>query len=426
MPITERQDLLRLNAQGKVVDYCVKMQQFSQQCLIKTRLQAHTLTLTHINQLADQLAEFHDSIPQASASQIFGNVDEVIKPIKQNFATLRPIISDQDDINLLKTIEQQSLDNYIKLKPIFQQRKNKGFIRECHGDLHLGNIAIVDEKILIFDCIEFNESFRWIDTMSELAFLLMDLQDQQQDEFASHLLNRYLEKTGDYDGLIIIRFYMSYRAMVRAKVCGLQLEQQDKTSPDGHMNLLAMRTYLKLAVDYNKPSSTFILITHGVSGSGKSWISSKLADRTSAIHIRSDVERKRLYKDKPEEIYQNDATIVTYQHLLELTKNIISCHYPAIIDATFLQKKWRKKFARLAKENNIPYHILSCQADNEVIQQRINQRSHERDNVSDATIDVMRQQLKHLDPIDRHENQFVIKLDTTGTINIDSLEEKLV
>lgn len=427
IPITEQQNILQLNAVGHVVDYCVKMLQFSQACLIKTLLSKQELTLGHMKQLADAVAEFHSTIPHASSSQIFGSADEVIKPIRQNFATLRPIVTDRHDIDLLDTIEQQSLDNHSKLEPVFAQRKTGGYIRECHGDLHLGNIALVDEEILIFDCIEFNENFRWIDTMSEIAFLVMDLQDQQQYAFASHLLNRYLEKTGDFDGLAIIKFYMSYRAMVRAKVCGLQLQQLDKTSENWHKNLQAMRTYIQLAISYNKQETPFIVITHGISGSGKSWTSSRIADRTSAIHIRSDVERKRLYKNKPEQMYESDATIKTYKHLLALTKKIIKCNYPVIIDATFLKRQQRKMFEQLASEKHIPYHIILCEADDETIRQRLKRRSREIDNVSDATIEVMQQQSGHIEALDQQEKQFATNeewITTTYNVSHNSLNDK--
>ena len=419
IPITEEGNKYQLGGQGAIIDYCVKMRQFDQQCLLNIRIEQDLLTLEQIQQLADKLSSFHNMIPHTTVDQVFGSVDEVLKPVIQNFITLKPILSDEYDIHLMEDIEQKSISRHNTLRDIFKQRKTNGYIRECHGDLHLGNIAIINNEIVIFDCIEFNERFRWIDTMSELAFIYMDLQEHQKYELASHILNRYLEKTGDYEGLAVIKFYLSYRAMVRAKVCGLQLNQQAIASEEWKRNNISMKKYLALASAYNTKEKQFIAITHGISGSGKSWISSRLANRTSAIHIRSDVERKRLFIDNPETMYSEEITELTYKHLLNIAKNIINYNFSVIVDATFLKIKYRQIFEELSKEMGIPYYILACKAKDNTILQRIRQRESDINNVSDATIDVMHKQQGFIENFSDSENKFKIEIDTSKAVDLD-------
>ncbi len=170
-------------------------------------------------------------------------------------------------------------------------RLHDGFVRECHGDLHLGNIALVDDTVTVFDGIEFNEEMRWIDVMSEVAFTVMDLQDRRRSDLAFRFLNAYLETTGDYSGIGIFRFYLAYRAMVRAKVTAVRMRQLDR--PD--MSLRAeYRTYLDLTLGYTHRTHPAVIVMCGVSGSGKTTCSQALLESLGAIRLRSDVERKRL------------------------------------------------------------------------------------------------------------------------------------
>ena len=207
LPVTESENHLSLAGQGEIIDYAIKMLQFDHNCLLDKLLEKHQIELSHIDNLSDVVADFHDTIKVADAQVNFGSTVEVIKPVEENFSILNNILSDSKDQQLLKSLYRQMLSIYESIRPQLAARKKQGHIRECHGDLHLGNITLRDNKILLFDGIEFNESFRWIDTMSDCAFLIMDLQDHEQTVFANHFLNHYLLKSGDYSGLPVLKFY---------------------------------------------------------------------------------------------------------------------------------------------------------------------------------------------------------------------------
>lgn len=416
LPVTESENHLSLAGQGEIIDYAIKMLQFDHNCLLDKLLENHQIELSHIDDLSDVVADFHDKIKVADAQVNFGSTVEVIKPVEENFSILSNILSDSRDQQILKSLYRQMLSIYESIRPQLAARKKQGHIRECHGDLHLGNITLRDNKILLFDGIEFNESFRWIDTMSDCAFLIMDLQDHEQAVFANHFLNRYLLKSGDYSGLPVLKFYQFYRATVRAKVAALRLQQQKAESTAYNNTLSNLRNYLELAATYVRASMQksrkFLAISFGLSGSGKSWLSSQLADQLGAIQLRSDVERKRLFSGTAAELYSDSSTQQTYTHLMALVELVLNAAYPVIVDATFLHKKWRRNFRAIAEKHQIPFHILACTADQNTLKQRLKSRQQEKSNISDADISIMELQRKNMDSLDREEKKHEISVDT--------------
>ena len=413
-----------VDKQAEVVDYAVRMKQFDQDCLLERQLEKRQVSFHHVQQLADRLAEFHANIAVADDSMPHGNSDQVIKPIEQNFSILKSILSDETDLEKLQRIELASVDIFTAITGTLKKRKQQGFIRECHGDMHLGNIALVDDNILIFDGIEFNDSFKWIDTMSELAFLVMDLEDHGEQAYANRLLNRYLQITGDYEGLKVFRFYLLYRAMVRAKVAAIRVQQEQKNRQNSQHEWQDLRNYLDLALHYIETDRNFIAIGHGVSGTGKSWISQRLAQHCGGVLIRSDSERKRLYANH-EDLYTDDITQHTYQRLFDLCTDISKAGFPVFVDATFLDIHWRRKFRTLARGLGKPFYILACHADVSTLKERIRQRARHRDNISDADIDVLEKQMQNYQPPGDEEAAYIIEIDTEKNIDIAALAERL-
>jgi aminoglycoside phosphotransferase family enzyme/predicted kinase len=425
IPITNADGTLQEDGDGEAVEYAVRMNEFDQQCLLDYLLEQKRISLEHMEQLADALSAFHQRIAIAGTDLVFGNSAEVIKPVEQNFSVLQPILPNDNDLQKLMVIKNASMEIYTAIREKLDERKRQGFIRECHGDMHLGNIALIDDRILIFGGIEFNDSFKWIDTMSELAFLVMDLQDHGEVEFANHVLNRYLQNTGDYTGMAIFRFYQLYRAMVRAKVTGLRLRQQKRDSEPFQHDQRILSDYLDLAIEYIRPAKIFVAVTHGLSGSGKSWLSTQLARQTGAIVVRSDLERKRLFAEH-ENLYSNDITRQTYQHLLSTCQLLIHAGYPVIADATFLDKHWRRLFLTLARSVNADFHILACHADQATLEKRIQQRATQKDNISDADIKVMKSQIKKDTAFDKEELSYVVDIDTAKDTDIYALIDVLL
>jgi predicted kinase len=314
-----------------------------------------------------------------------------------------------------------------RLGRIVGQRLTDGFVRECHGDLHLRNIVLVEGRVVPFDCIEFNPSLRWIDVMSELAFLLMDLDDHGRQDLSGRLLNAYLEFTGDYAGLSLLRYYQVYRAMVRAKVESFRLAQLENS--DTGM-LAELRRYLALAAGYTRQRTARLVVGHGLSGSGKTFVSQQLLERVPLIRLRSDVERKRLYDLEPLQasgsprdggIYTLEANTRTYNRLAELAGALLEWGYSVLVDAAFLKRCEREQFRRLALRAGVPFAIMHCQADREVQRERVARRSARGDDASEADLAVLEMQLQALESLGADEYPEEIHIDTTRESDLREL-----
>ncbi|MGZ3159003.1 MAG: AAA family ATPase, partial [Burkholderiaceae bacterium] len=307
--------------------------------------------------------------------------------------------------------------------------------KECHGDLHSGNILTIDSHVEVFDCIEFNESLRWIDVMSDIAFICMDLHIQDRDDLAARLLNHYLELTGDYDGLAVLHYYTIQRALVRCKVglmraCQLRSDAQDAASFEKQ----AAR-YLAFSNDGMNKAPTAIMITHGLSGSGKSTFCKCLVEVTGAIQIRSDVERKRMHglavtsragAAPDATLYSVAANQMTYDRLLQLTRQIVEAGMPVIVDAAFLKKEERSRFEKLANELSVPFHIFDVHASEATMKQRIAQRTQLNQDPSDAGIDVLARQLVWNEPLTANEMKDAIVIDTECNMGMDDMRKTFV
>ena len=223
--ITGTIDAPVLGGDGPVLEYAVKMHEFSQEALASQLLSRNELAAADIDVLAAKVAAFHATIEVAAPDSAFGRPDDILRIALQNFARIRPLLATPADRAELDALALWAEREHQVRQTAFHERQRGGFVRECHGDLHLGNIARIDGEITIFDCIEFNDAMRWIDVMSEVAFTVMDLQDRGRGDLGQRFLNAYLEITGDYAGLSVLRFYLAYRAMVRAMVARLRAVQ---------------------------------------------------------------------------------------------------------------------------------------------------------------------------------------------------------
>jgi len=337
-----------INGPDPVIEYAVKMRQFPQHVQLDRLLETHGLEKTVMDKLARKIANFHLIVKTVELKSEFGDLEHVRQPVLENFVHIRSCIKDQSIVPVLDKIECWSKHQIETLSDIINQRKVNGFVRECHGDMHLRNIALWDDEIIIFDCIEFNKNFYWIDVMSEIAFLIMDLEDRKQDMLAQRFLNRYLEITGDYAGLKLLRFYKVYRAIVRAKVNALRISQEKIDSSEYDETFNEFLQYLQLAEKFIHSGTPCLLINHGLSGSGKSYYTSILLEKHTAIQIRSDVERKRLFQITSDEdssaavehgIYTNEATLKTYAHLVDITEGLLSSGYSVVKDPPNQNKK---------------------------------------------------------------------------------------
>ena len=408
-------------------EYAVKMRQFPQSAQLDNMLAAGELHAEHMERIALLVADFHQQIPVADKAVNYGDSDVVYQPVEENFTQINEHLATNLYTDRLHALQSWNAVVHKKLKPVFEQRKMTGFIRECHGDMHLRNMLWLDNKPMAFDCIEFNPELRWIDVISEIAFLVMDLQDRKQVQLANRFLNTYLEMTGDYAGLSVLPFYLCYRALVRAKVNALFLEQNNLSKQKREQSLVEFESYLELAISYTQQSSPKLILMRGVSASGKSTVSKQLLDEIGAIRIRSDIERKRLFSidaidntlnEINDGIYSTSASEKTYNKVLELAESVISAGYNVIVDAAFLKKEQREPFKFLAKRLNVPYVILEITAPADVLRQRIVERKND---VSDADLAVLNHQLSNWQALDKNEIVNAISVHTEQVLDIDKI-----
>ena len=420
-----------LSGDGEILEFAVKMSQFPQSAQLDNMLAADELTFEHMDAFALMIADFHQQIEVAGSSADYGDNEHVFQPVEENYRQIKQHIDTTAYNVKLQKISEWSRSVSIQLGADFKQRKHDGFIRECHGDMHLRNMVWLKGLPMAFDCIEFNATLRWIDVLSEVAFLVMDLQDRQQQQFANHFLNSYLEVTGDYAGLSVLPFYLAYRAMVRAKVNALRLEQENINIEEEQQARLSFESYLDLALSYTEQASPKLIIMRGLSASGKSTLSQQLVDSIGAIRIRSDVERKRMFdhghsgdthSGVDQGIYSSQSSVQTYSRLQTLASDILNSGYSVIVDAAFLKHEQRKPFQLLAESLGLRYNIIEITAPVEILRQRIIARKND---VSDADIAVLEHQLSSWQPLLDSELASAITVNTAEPFDVDTLIEKV-
>jgi aminoglycoside phosphotransferase family enzyme/predicted kinase len=411
-----------LHGEGLPIEYAVRMRQFPQQALLSSMASHRGVTPDHIDEIAGLVAAMHARAAVADVTARYGQPHEIHHWVMENFAHIRPVLKDSKRTEQLCHLEQWCQREFQVKKSVIQSRKTDGFIRECHGDLHLGNLALINGRITPFDCIEFNPHLRWIDVMSESAFLLMDLQDRGYPELACRFLNALLQRTGDYAGVRILRYYLVYRALVRAKVAVLRLDQTAMAANTEDAAWIEYGSYVELARNYASSLTPALIITHGVSGTGKSWYASRLAISLDAIQVRSDVERKRLFGYRMDAktgsgvqsgIYTVEAGMETYARLADLARYLIEGGYTAIVDAAFLKRAERDRFRLLAKQLGVPFVLLHFSADEDTLRNRICLRQASSIDPSEAGVEVMEAQLSSQEPLVSDEQVHTVLVDAS-------------
>jgi aminoglycoside phosphotransferase family enzyme/predicted kinase len=413
-PITGPPEAATVNGDGEPIEYAVRMRQFDQNALLAEAMLEGKTTARHFREFGRHLAEFHDSlrdVPTPSGlgtlAQISTNVGDVFELLTEHAPAAHSAIV--AELDAWRRGQEQALSE------TFRDRLANGFVRECHGDLHLGNLLLWNDRITAFDGIEFNPSLRWIDVLSEAAFLFMDLEAERRRDVAYEFLNAYLEVTGDYAGMILLPYYIVYRAAVRAAVTLLRCGQLSDEAEIAALRGTAER-YLGEAKRWRERPTPWLWIMHGVSGSGKTAIASQLAGEHGAIRIRSDVERKRMLgvrvdASAPVEAYSEAASQATYRRLESLAESLLAAGFAVIVDATFLRRAERQRFRDLSERMSVPFKIWACHAPRDELVRRILAR---RNDASDATVEVLDNQLRTLEPLDEIENAQSVASGSTG------------
>lgn len=400
---------------GEVLEVAVRMVQFPADALVSDQLIAGKVSIEEMATFGATLSRLHAAAPVAETGSDRGSRAAVLAPVEDNFRVLQSRCQGMPLLSRLESIHQSVLMQSRALEPVLSARQSDGHVRECHGDLHLANVVRINDRITPFDCLEFDPGLRWIDVMSEVAFLFMDMLRFERADLAYAFLNGYLDESGDYAGLELLPFFISYRALVRAKVrvlAGLDEPVQEEE----------LYRYVGLATDWAaRPAKPLLILTHGLSGSGKTRVSQRLMTALPATRLRSDVERKRLFGLDSNErsdsalgsgLYDASASEKTYARLAELSGIGLAAGFDVIVDAAFLDVSQRERFVGLAESCGSEAIVLICDAPPEVLRDRVIRRDQSGHDASEAGLAVLESQLEHYQEITSREKKHAIHLDT--------------
>lgn len=414
-----------VGGKGTPIEYAVKMTQFPQSAQLDAQLAAGLLVDADMVDLAETVAETHAAIPvyEALSGETF--FAAIRQAMFDNFDYLQEC-TNAEDIRTLLSWTRQSLDD---CRELMIARYESGFVRECHGDLHLKNLIRLPSGIVLYDCVEFSVELRNIDVISDVSFLVMDLVVRAEKQLAYSFINRYLECSGDYAGVSVLGLYFVYHALIRAKIAAIrdiERERDTKRQQDRE----EMAHYCAVARRWIDSGAPCLTIMHGFSGSGKTWLSQQLMLRLPAIRVRSDIERKRMHGLQETErsgsavgqgLYAPDARTGIYERLAGLAETILRAGHNVIVDASFLDRAERDRFRDLAGRAGREFVIVSTSAAREELHRRMERRHRVGGDPSEADVGVLRYQFDHADALDVDERDCAIEVATDRSVDIDRL-----
>jgi aminoglycoside phosphotransferase family enzyme/predicted kinase len=408
---------LVLGGSGRAVEYAVKMRQFPEEGVFSRLLARGALGESDVEQLAATVAAYHADAPRQPTGR-FGRPDDLLAGIREDHRQSERFFGrfqTRDRLDVTDAFTERFVSSH---RDLLAARLAGGHVRECHGDLHLGNICRWEDRTLLFDCIEFNERYRWIDTMHDAAFTAMDLEARGRRDLATAFINAYAELTGDWDGLRLLPLYLCRYAYVRAKVSSMLADEPEAEPSARESAGEAAKRYYELAHAYASPRGRGggrLLVMCGPSGSGKSTIARALARRLGAAHVRSDAVRKHLAgvplrARAGADVYAPVMTERTYARLLELGTALAAEGHTVILDARYSRRAQRGPLIEAAAARGIPLRILHCTLPPELLVARLDRRQGD---VSDATAELLEAQKEEAEPFAPAELEYLLRLDST-------------
>lgn len=417
---------VRVGGKGKVVEHAVKMRQFPESNELDRLLDQGRLEVRDLSRFGSEMAALHDALPRLEAP-----MDElerrILGPVLDNFATLTASGAGRDRMDMLQALESASINAFEDGRSTFARRLSEGFIRECHGDLHLRNLVMIDDRVRAFDCLEFNPDLRWIDIASDAAFLIMDCAVRDRADLGYAFQDGYLTGSGDYVGATLSPFYQAYRSVVRAKVAALEIDGGlGGSSLDSARERL--ERHLGWASERLRRARGKLVLMCGLSGSGKSYVAERLVPRLPAVRIRSDVLRKAAAGLKPLErsespvdagLYTRSRSESVYAELQAHALALAAAGETVIVDATFLERDARTAFRQGARAAGVPCVIVHCRASERTTRSRVENREREGGDVSEAGVAVLEAQLERFDPPAPDEK--AVTVDTEAELEVEAV-----
>ncbi|MBD0337310.1 MAG: AAA family ATPase, partial [Cyanobacteria bacterium Co-bin13] len=415
VPIVEAGAGFALSTTGTPIEYAVKMRQFPQDTLLSTFFEQGRLTEDLLRNLAEAIATFHQQAETSDYIRGFGEIPQVRQSIDENYDQTVGYIGGpqtQEQFDQTKAFTDRF---FAEQQDLFQRRMQQNKIRACHGDLHLNNICYWHDELLLFDCIEFNEPFRFVDVMFDIAYIVMDLEVQGRGDLSAAFLSHYVEQTGDWEGLQVLPLYVSRQSYVRAKVTSFLLNDPSVPQETKQQAEATAAKYYRLAWSYVQPKAGQLFLMAGLSGSGKSTTAREITRQAGAIQVRSDAVRKHLAGVPLKErgaasLYTPEMSQKTYQRLLDIGLMLAHNGYSAVLDAKYDRQAMRQ--AVIDQAQAVPLKIVYCEAPLEVLKARLQGRQGD---IADATVAVLENQ--SMEPFTPEEQRYATTVDTAGNLS---------
>lgn len=427
VPITRERGRARVGGHGTPVEYAVRMRQFDQALRLDHQLEAGRLGREDMVELAEEIAARHrEAEPAGPPRRLLLSTKKLMW---ENFEDLIGEVGNGH----IPTLHRWTKETLDRLAPILKARCTRGFYRECHGDLHLGNIVRLPDGIRAFDCIEFSDELRRIDVVADYGFLVMDLAARGRTDLAYAFLNRYLEVTGDHEGVTLLPLYVVYRSLVRAKVAAIR--RRERPAGENRDDDTETITHCcELARTWSTRQRPALILMTGYSGSGKTWLSTRLLSALPALRLRSDLERKRLFgleetadshSGIASGIYDSAAGKAVYGRMFESARSMLEAGFDVILDAAFLDAGSREQGRRLAADCGAHFLVVEAAAPLAVLEKRLGQRAAAGNDASEAGVDVLRYQLDHAEPLRKDERLCAETVDTASDVDVAALADRL-
>jgi len=431
--VRETPDGCTFAGEGKIIDYAVKMRRLPEERMLNRLLDNNQVTEQDIRCIARTIAGFHLACERGKEIDLYGSPDAILRNWNENFAQSEAFVG-----FTISAAEFELLRGWVNSfqaanLQLFEERVAGGFIRDCDGDIHSENICLAD-TVYIFDCIEFNNRFRYSDTTADIAFLLMDFDFHRKAEFAEPFLEEYLKVTGDQGIVSLIDYYKTYRAFVRGKVESFRLNDPQISPVEKSLASDKARRYFRLAGGYVRrrllPPS--LIITWGLTGTGKSHIVEELAFVLGLDIHASDPVRKELagmilterhLDSYAEGIYTAEHTKATYSTLLQRAESSLAMGKSVIVDATFCSKSNREAFRRLANRADARFLIIAVNCPPETVKARLAERQLKDGEVSDGRWEIYLKQSADCEALTDNEGE-ILEINTENPPN-DNLNRLL-
>ncbi|MGD0626421.1 MAG: AAA family ATPase [Thermodesulfobacteriota bacterium] len=410
---------------GEIIEYAVLMKQLPPDCMMDRWLARGAITPALLHKIAAKIAHFHAQAETNSEIASYGDIETIRGNVEENFTQTENYVGLSISAEFFREIQESSRRYIQKQLPLLKKRLAGGKIRDCHGDLHLQHICLTEE-IFIFDCIEFNQRFRYSDVAADIAFLLMDLDFHGYPLLSADLASGYLDISHDWPLFLLLDFYKSYRAYVRGKVISFRLDDPAISAAEKKSLLAEARRYFHLAHHYavrmNRPA---LFLTCGLMGTGKSTIAQALSEALGWERLSSDVLRKELaylsplehrYEKYHQGLYSPDFSQKTYQGLFDRAHDIMDAGNSLIIDASFKKKTDRQEARALAHQAQADFLLIECQSDEREIQRRLTLRAGDKRESSDGRWELFADQKEDFEKVEGMGPDCYLPLKTHGSV----------